>query len=95
MPGDHLSFATMYGASADWNFATDENGIALFDGDTPKTGDVTADVYLWDAGTKLDEEPGVLGISPDPADTDMNVRKVPTSEYATPVAQHIRVTLSN
>ena len=30
-PGDHLSFASMYGQSNDTFFAPDENGIALFD----------------------------------------------------------------
>jgi hypothetical protein len=95
--GDHLSFATMYGASNDWLFATSEQGIVLFDGETAVTGDVTGDVGLWDAGSELSEEPGIgphIGGPVGDPDGDSNVRIVGTGEYATSVDQHIRVTLS-
>ena len=60
VPGDKLSFATMYGQSNDLFFAPDEAGIALFDvSDNPVTGDVTSQVMLWDAGTEVNQEPGV------------------------------------
>lgn len=54
-----LSFATMYGASNDLFYAPSGEGIPLYDGDTPTTGDVTNWVHLWDAGTEVNEEPGV------------------------------------
>jgi hypothetical protein len=49
-----LSFATMYGASNDWFFAPDDEGIALFSGSTPLTGDITSLISRWDAGTEVD-----------------------------------------
>lgn len=46
-------FATMYGASKDWFFASKQPGIKLFDGNgTAITGDVSSEVLLWDNGTK-------------------------------------------
>lgn len=60
VPGDHLSFATMLVQSNDLFFAPGENGIALFDDmGNPVHGDVTRTVWLWDAGTEVNEEPGV------------------------------------
>ncbi|GAB4532962.1 MAG: hypothetical protein Kow0063_14240 [Anaerolineae bacterium] len=59
-PGDKLSFATMFVQSNDLFYAPDGAGIALFDNDgTPVSGDVTAQVMLWDAGTEVNQEPGV------------------------------------
>ena len=59
-PGDRLSFATMYIQSNDWLLAPDPDGLALFGADgAPLAGDVSAQVRLWDAGTEVDEEPGV------------------------------------
>jgi hypothetical protein len=59
-PGQRLSFATMFVASNDLFFAPDETGTALFDdAGVPVTGDVTESVLLWDAGTEVNEEPGV------------------------------------
>lgn len=65
MPGESLSFsfsagknqalmfATMYGASKDWFFASQQPGIKLFnDNGTAITGDVSSQVLLWDNGTK-------------------------------------------
>ena len=58
-PGDRLSFATMYGQSNDTFFAPDENGIALFDEmGSPVSGDVSDQVWLWDAGTEVNEPLG-------------------------------------
>lgn len=56
----HLSFATMLAATNDLFFGPDDSGIALYDvnGD-PISGDVTDQVYLWDAGTEVNEEPAV------------------------------------
>ncbi len=48
-----LMFATMYGASKDWFFASQQPGIKLFDTNgTAITGDVSSSVLLWDNGTK-------------------------------------------
>lgn len=55
-----LSFATMLAASNDLFFGPDGAGIALYDASgAPISGDVTAQIRLWDAGTELNEEPAV------------------------------------
>ncbi len=59
-PGDRLSFATMFVQSNDLFYALPADGLPLFDaGGMPVGGDVTAQVALYDAGTEVDEEPGV------------------------------------
>lgn len=59
-PGDRLSFLTMYVQSNDYFYGFSDDGLALFDGSgTPVSGDVTNQVVLYDAGTEVDEEPGV------------------------------------
>ena len=59
-PGDQLSLAFMLGYSNDGIIGTGTNGIALFDaGGHPVSGDVTSAIGLWDAGTEVNEEPGV------------------------------------
>jgi hypothetical protein len=58
VPGDYLSFATMFVQSNDWFYAPSSSGISLFDGDTPLDGDVSDQILLWDAGTEVDETPG-------------------------------------
>src|SRR5680860_145476 len=56
----NLSFAVMLAATNDLFYAPGKDGIALYDdnGD-PISGDVTDQVYLWDAGTEVNEEPAV------------------------------------
>lgn len=97
-PGQRLSFATMYGASNDWIFALDPQGVALFDSDgLPAVGDLTSAVSLWDVGTELSEQPAVgafIGGPEGPVDTDSNVRTVALSEYPVPADDHILVTLA-
>ena len=59
-PGDSLSFATMVVQTNDWFLAPGEDGIALFDvDDNPVTGNVTAEVQIWDAGTEADQTFGM------------------------------------
>jgi hypothetical protein len=59
-PGDALSFASMLAATNDVFLAPAASGIALFDGSgVPVTGDVSAQISLWDAGTEGNEEPGI------------------------------------
>ncbi len=59
-PGDALSVATMFVQSNDLFVAPDELGIELYDvnGD-PVVGEVGDQLALWDAGTEVDQEPGV------------------------------------
>ncbi|WP_375743343.1 spondin domain-containing protein [Corallococcus interemptor] len=55
-----LSFAAMLGASNDWFFGTEPAGIPLYASDgKPLVGNISAQVVLWDAGTEVNEEPGV------------------------------------
>ncbi|RKH44135.1 spondin domain-containing protein [Corallococcus sicarius] len=98
LPADRLSFAVMFGQSNDWVFSPDEQGIALFDADgMPVTGDVTSQVSLWDVGTEQDEEVAVgphQGPPEGALDRDNTVRRVPVTQHATPVSQHLRVTIT-
>lgn len=55
----HLSLASMLLESNDWFFGTDPAGIKLFTNGVALSGDITHLVKLWDAGTELDQEPGV------------------------------------
>lgn len=51
--GQHLAFATMYGASKDWFFAPENPGLKLYDDQgMAMTGDVSAQIKLWDNGSK-------------------------------------------
>ncbi len=59
-PGEQLSLAFMLGHSNDGIIGTGTAGIALFDaGGRPVAGDVSAALGLWDAGTEVNEEPGI------------------------------------
>lgn len=58
-PGDRLSFATMFVQSNDKFYAPADGAVALFDAaGKPISGDLTAFVRLFDAGTEIDEQPG-------------------------------------
>ncbi len=57
-PGQSLSLAWMFGQSNDL-FYSNERPIALFVGGKPVSGDMTAQISLWDAGTEVNEEPGL------------------------------------
>jgi len=54
-----LSLVTMFVQSNDLFYAPDEMGITLYDNGSRVTGDVTDQLELWDAGTEVNEEPGV------------------------------------
>lgn len=58
-PGDHLFLATMFVPSNDLFYAPADSGIPLFNGSTPFSGEVTSQIMLWDAGTEVNQEPGV------------------------------------
>jgi hypothetical protein len=57
-PGQSLSLAWMFGQSNDL-FYSNERPIALFVGGKPVSGDMTTQISLWDAGTEVNEEPGL------------------------------------
>ena len=59
-PGDNLSFATMLAATNDVFFGPEDMGIPLYDSnDEAISGDITSQVYLWDAGTEVNEQPAI------------------------------------
>jgi len=59
-PGERLSFALMFGQSNDLFYSPKEEGIKLFNEvGTPTGGDITSKVILWDAGTEVNQEPGI------------------------------------
>ena len=58
-PGQLLSTAWMFGQSNDL-FYSNDRPIALFDASgKPQSGEMTAQLSLWDAGTEVNEEPGL------------------------------------
>ena len=57
--GHKLSFTTMFVKSNDLFYGTSDDGLDLFDGDNPVMGDITSMISLWDAGTEVNQEPGV------------------------------------
>ena len=59
MPGDRLSITLMMGQSNDWFYAPAESGIDLFQNGKAMSGDISAQLYLWDAGTEVDQEAGI------------------------------------
>jgi hypothetical protein len=59
-PGQRLSLAFMFGQSNDLFYSPGSNAIALFDAKgMPLSADVTSQLQLWDAGTEVNEEPGL------------------------------------
>ena len=58
-PGDRLSITLMMGQSNDWFYSPGESGIELFKNGKPISGDIMAHLVLWDAGTEVDQEPGI------------------------------------
>jgi hypothetical protein len=73
-----LTFATMYGWSNDLFFAPDNPGIKLYNDDgTPITGDVSAQIKLWDNGTRVNQAPGSAVVHPGTAEpASKNIREV-------------------
>ncbi|MDZ7689769.1 MAG: spondin domain-containing protein [Balneolaceae bacterium] len=100
--GERLTFATMYVESNDLFYSPMESGIDLFDGDMPNTGDVTDQVQLWDAGTEMNEEPGVgenqvlrqSDLDTGPEDSNPNVRPVNDQYHYGDTADRIKVTIN-
>ena len=58
-PGQNVSFATMFVQSNDLFYGPADTGLPLFDEEgNALEGDITEDLFLWDAGTELNEVPG-------------------------------------
>jgi hypothetical protein len=104
-PGEMLTFATMFGQSNDCFFAPKGGAVALVDqsGKPMMMGDHAVDVVLYDAGSEVNQIPGV-GPDQGPRQDPMTWRQGEL-EHATvqpvrdawaypPVAQVIRVTVS-
>lgn len=74
-PGQRLTLAMMFGQSNDLFYAPGAEAIALFDPKgNPLTVDVTQSLQLWDAGTEVNEEPG-LGANQAPRQPAPNTGK--------------------
>lgn len=59
-PGQRFTMAMMFAQSNDLFFAPAGEGIALFDAQgQPLNGDITSQLVLWDAGTEVNQEPGL------------------------------------
>jgi len=99
-PGQSLSLAWMFGQSNDL-FYSNARPIALFIGGKPVSGDMTAQVSLWDAGTEVNEEPG-LGSnqaprqkSPDAGTAEkQSIARVRDRYNYPPTGQVLRVTVT-
>ncbi|MDE2796746.1 MAG: spondin domain-containing protein [Gemmatimonadota bacterium] len=100
--GEYLSFVTMLVQSNDIFFAPPESGIALFPDGQPLTGDVTDMVMLWDAGTEVNEKPGIgifqapRQLAPNTGMDEMGMVRLLDDEMFTypPVNMLIRVTVT-
>lgn len=59
VPGDKLTITLMMGQSNDWFYAPAESGIELFKDGKAVSGDISSQILLWNAGTEVDQEPGI------------------------------------
>lgn len=59
VPGDKLTITLMMGQSNDWFYAPAESGIDLFKDGKAIGGDISSQIMLWNAGTEVDQEPGI------------------------------------
>jgi hypothetical protein len=100
-PGQLLSTAWMFAQSNDL-FYSNDRPIALFSPDgKPKSGEMTAQLSLWDAGTEVNEEPG-LGpnqgprqAAPDAGVTESQGIAHVRDQYSYPrIAEVLRVTIA-
>jgi hypothetical protein len=102
MPGQRLSFATMFVQSNDLFYAPDDNGIELFNFvNRPLSGDITAQIDLWDAGTEVNQEPGVGSeqaprqTGPDMGASENGIVHLVNDSYSYPsVNSTVRVTIT-
>jgi len=75
---ERITFATMYGWSNDLFFAPENPGIRLYGDDgTPVEGDVSAQIKLWDNGSRVNAAPGMSLAHPGTAEaTPKNIKEV-------------------
>ncbi len=101
-PGQKLSLAFMFGQSNDLFYAPRGQGIALFNtAGAPIGGDMTDQLVLWDAGTEVNEEPG-LGpnqaprqSAPDAGTPERKAIRAVHDRYSYPAtAQVVRLTIT-
>lgn len=101
-PGDRLSLSTMFGQSNDLFYSPGRFGIPLFTWrGAPRDGDVTHYFKLWDAGTEVNQEPG-LGEDQAPRQSGPNtgesehkrVRVVDDGYYYPATHEVIKVTIT-
>lgn len=101
MPGDRLSVTLMMGQSNDWFYAPAESGIELFKDGKAMSGDISGQLYLWDAGTEVDQEAGI-GSDQGPRQKAPNtgkrengvVHKIQDGKTYSNVSSVLRVTIS-
>ncbi|MBB6502973.1 spondin domain-containing protein [Pedobacter cryoconitis] len=68
--GEALTFASMYGWSNDLFFAPANPGILVYDATgNPIEGDVSAQIKLWDNGTRVNQAPGAAVNHPGTAES--------------------------
>jgi hypothetical protein len=95
--GEALTFASMYGWSNDLFFAPENPGIAVYDANgTPLEGDVSAQIKLWDNGTRINQVPGSAVTHPGVADTKNITEVVGTDAQGNtylPASQLVNATL--
>ncbi len=96
--GQYLSFATMLVHTNDLFLAPSDDGLTLWNGASPVSGDITSNLYLWDAGTEMNEYPGA-GIH-QPArlnggvDETMNIQMVNDGFVYPLISDIIKVTIT-
>ncbi|PSR57265.1 hypothetical protein AHMF7605_11520 [Adhaeribacter arboris] len=95
--GEAVTFATMYGWSNDLFFAPVNPGIPVYQANgTPIEGDVSAQVRLWDNGTRINQAPGASVNHPGIAETK-NIAEVNGSDAQgnsyVPASQLVKATL--
>jgi len=100
-PGDYLSLATMLIQSNDLFYAPADFGLSLFSGTTPRSGDITDEFLLWDAGTEVNQAPGIgtdqapRQAGPDTGAVEGGLVQPVNDGYVYPlVGQVLRVTLT-
>lgn len=100
-PGDRLQIETAFLQSNDWFYALGADGLDLFNGNTAVSGDVTAQLVLYDAGTEVDFAPGTsddqgaaqAGANTGAADAN-NLIRVASGFTIPPASSVIRVTIT-
>ncbi|MDJ1482750.1 spondin domain-containing protein [Cytophagaceae bacterium YF14B1] len=95
--GEAITFATMYGWSNDLFFAPANPGILLYDSNgMPIEGDVSAQIKLWDNGTRINQKPGSTVNHPGTVDsqsvTEVNGSDAQGNAYL-PASKLVKATL--